>query len=458
MSATVIQSVNPATGDVLETFPCASPAQVGEAVARSRRAQGPWSGQPISERKAVLSRVAALIRGREDRLVRDLTEEQGKVLRESRWEIPDSAVRLDYFVKAAEEAIRPEEGVVAGRFRFRNIRKPLGVIGAIKPWNFPFTIPIWTIAPALLTGNAVVFKPSEYTPRMGFALGELFREAGLPEHVLEIVYGGDETGKALVGSDVEMISFVGSQSAGRDIMRSSANHLRKLALELGGKDPMIVCADADFDAAVSGAVSGSFRNAGQVCCSAERIFVERAIFDRFVEASSEKMRALKVGPGLDESSEMGPLISEQQRQRVLGHLQDAKEKSQRVIEGDQVLPTRGFFLKPSIVINPDPQSKVIREENFGPIMTLISVKDAEEAVDRANATMFGLTASVWTGDLDRGARLAERVEAGTVAVNQPVGSVAQCPWGGVKHSGIGRLLGLEGMREFTQTVNIRTPL
>lgn len=442
----------------MEKFRVASPSEVQTSVAKSRRAQKDWAARPLAYRTDVLTRLAKLIREKEDWLERALTEEQGKVLRESKWEVPDAANRLDYFVSVADEVLAPEEGVVPGRFRYRNIRKPLGVIGAVKPWNFPFTIPLWTIAPAVMLGNSIVFKPSEYTPRMGRIIGEMFRDAGLPEGVLEMVYGGDETGKALVSSDVEMISFVGSQAAGRDIMRSSADHLRKLALELGGKDPMIVCADADFDAALTGAVMGSYRNAGQVCCSAERIFVDAAIFDRFVEASEQKMRALKIGPGLDESSDMGPLISEEQRERVRTHMADAKSKTDKFIEGGQKIPDRGFFMAPSIAVNPNERALVLTQEVFGPIMTLVKVKDAEDAVERANRTTFGLTASVWTKDIERGARIAERLEAGTVAVNQPVGSVAQCPWGGVKHSGIGRLLGIEGMREFTQTVNLRTPL
>lgn len=458
MSQPSVTSVNPATGEVLETFPSASAAEVEASVARARRAQKSWAAKPLGDRQAVLAKVAKRIRDRQAELERALTEEQGKVLRESQWEVPDAAIRIDYFVKTVEEALKPEEGVVPNRFRFRNLHKPIGVVGAIKPWNFPFTIPLWAIAPAVLIGNAVVFKPSEYTPRMGRLIGELFREAGLPEGVLEIVQGGDETGKSLVASDVEMISFVGSQAAGKHIMRASADHLRKLALELGGKDPMIVCADVNFAAAVTGAVGGSFRNAGQVCCSAERIFVEAPIFDKFVEAAVEKTRALRVGPGLDETSDMGPLISDEQRLRVRDHVADAQRRAERVVDGGQKVPDRGFFLRPYVVINPAEDSKVYTEENFGPIMTLIRVKDAEEAIERANATTFGLTASLWTGDLERGARLAERLEAGTVAVNQPVGSVAQCPWGGVKHSGIGRLLGVEGMREFTQTVNLRTPL
>ncbi|MBI4178555.1 aldehyde dehydrogenase [bacterium] len=458
MGKNQVVSVNPATGETLETFPAADARQVREAVEKARRAQKHWARTPLADRRKIFSTLARLIRDREAELVHALTEEQGKVLREAQWEVPDAAVRIDYFVSAAAAALEPEEGVVPGRFKFRNLHKPVGVVGAIKPWNFPFTIPLWTIVPALLLGNAVVFKPSEHTPRMGRLIEELLRKAGLPEGVLEVVYGADETGKALVESDVEMISFVGSQAAGRDIMRASAAHLRKLALELGGKDPMIVCADADFDAAVAGAVSGSFRNAGQVCCSAERIFVEAAIFDRFVEAAAEKTRALKIGPGLDPSTDMGPMISDEQRRRTAGHLHDAKGKSRRVIEGGQKVPDRGFFLAPSIVVDPSAESKVMAEETFGPIMTLVSVTDASEAVRRANETMFGLTASVWTRDLERGAAIAGELEAGTVAVNQPVGSVAQCPWGGVKHSGIGRLLGIEGMREFTQTVNLRAPL
>lgn len=458
MSENEIHSVNPATGGALESFPVASADKVHRAVAQARKAQAAWARSPLEGRQKILEKVAGGIRERQMDLMRALTEEQGKILKESLWEIPDAAARIDFFVKAAPQALEPETGEVAGRFRYRNLRKPVGVVGAIKPWNFPFTIPLWTIAPAILLGNTVVFKPSEYTPRMGRIIGELFREAGLPEDVLKIVYGGDGTGKALVDSDVEMISFVGSQAAGRDIMRSSAAHLRKLALELGGKDPMIVCADADFDAAVTGAVSGAFRNAGQVCCSAERIFVEAPIFDKFVEASAEKTRRLRVGPGLDESSDMGPMISDEQRKHAARHLEDARKKARRVIDGGQKVPDRGFFFPPAIAVDPSSDALVLTEETFGPIMTLVKVRDAEEGVRRANETKFGLTASIWTKDIKRGAQLAEQLEAGTVAVNQPVGSVAQCPWGGVKHSGIGRLLGVEGMREFTQTVNLRSPL
>lgn len=453
-----IRSLNPATEEVLEEFPAADAAHVRSAVDRARKAQPRWAQTPVAQRAAVLDRAAAIIRKRESELERMLTEEEGKVLKESHWEVPDSALRLDFFAQAAEEVLRPEDGVVPGRFHFRNVRKPVGVIGAIKPWNFPFTIPIWAIGPAVVLGNTVVFKPSELTSRMGRVVGEIFREAGLPDGVLEIVYGADETGKAVVDSDAEMISFVGSQAAGREIMRASADKLRKLALELGGKDPMVVLADADFDAAVAAAVLGAFRNAGQVCCSVERTYVEAPIFDKFLEAAEARTKAMRVGPGLDPASDMGPMVSDEQRRRVRTHIDDARGKSERVIDGGQKLPDRGFFQTPVIVVNPREDSRVLREENFGPILTLIRVKDADEALARANASRFGLTASVWTKDLARGAKFAERLEAGTVSVNQPVGSVAQCPWGGVKQSGVGRLLGVEGMREFTQTVNLRTPL
>jgi len=448
-------SINPATGEALGRVPVASAEEVRARIAALKEGAAAWRKTPLEERMRILGRVSLLIRERTELMARLMTREQGKPLRESRAEVANAAERLDYFCATAERALEPMRETLSDGTRLVTRFEPVGVVAAIKPWNFPVGIPLWTIGPALLAGNTVLFKPSERTPLLGEKIRELIREAGASERVFDVVHGEDDVGRAIVASDVEMIAFVGSQAAGREIFRESAAHLRRLVLELGGKDPMIVCADADLQGAVDGAVAGTFRNCGQVCCGVERIYVERPLFDPFLEAVVERVKRLRVGDGSEEGTEVGPMNREEEIRRVERHLEDAVSRGARVLAGGHRIGN--LFFQPTVITDVKPDMLLAREETFGPVMSVAAVASVQEAVREANSTEFGLTASVWTNNARRGEEIARRLRAGTIAVNQTVGSIVQAPWGGVKKSGIGRMLGPEAAREFTETVNYRFP-
>ncbi|MBI2900330.1 MAG: aldehyde dehydrogenase [Planctomycetes bacterium] len=441
-----IVSFDPATREELGRVLAADAAEVERKVASLGKE---LPAPPLEERVALVRRAAASLRAQAASLAELMTREQGKPLRESRAEVDNAADRLDYFCGTAPRALAPIEETLPA-FRSATRFRPIGVVAAIKPWNFPVGIPLWTIGPALLAGNAVLFKPSERTPLLGQRIYEIFREAPI-----EIVHGADETGRAIVRSNVDMISFVGSQAVGKEIMRESAPRLRRLTLELGGKDPMIVCADADLDAAVAGAVAATFKNCGQVCCGVQRIYVEKPLFGSFLAGVVERTKKLKVGNGLDPATDVGPMNREEQIETVERHLRDAAAKGARIVTGGRALG--GLFFEPTVIAGIREEMLLAQEETFGPVMPVTAVADDEEAVRLANATDFGLTATVWTRDLERADRIARRLQAGTIGVNQTVGSVVQCPWGGVKRSGIGRMLGPEAAREFADVVNYRLP-
>ncbi|HET6203542.1 MAG TPA: aldehyde dehydrogenase family protein [Planctomycetota bacterium] len=453
---TSLVSIDPATEEPIGEVPVADEAEVASTVACARRAQPGWSARPIEERASILLRAADLLEARAETMARLVTREEGKVLAESRAETRDAAGRIRYFAEVGPRHLAPREER-AERVRGIVEYAPLGVVAAIKPWNFPVQIPLWSIAPALLAGNAVVFKPSELTPIVGAALAALFHEAGVPPDVLVLLQGDEVVGRALVRAPVDMIGFVGSQAAGSSIAAVAGKDLKRVALELGGKDPMIVLADADVAAAASGAVRGAFKNCGQVCCSVERVYVERPLYRPLLDAIVDRTRALRVGPGILQGNEVGPMVSGEQRGRVLGLLEEARGGGARVLTGGRTREGKGFFIEPAVVVEAPASARLVREETFGPVLTIEPVDSAEEAVERANASSYGLTASVWSSDLERATSLARRLEAGTRAVNQTVGSLVQMPWGGRKRSGLRRMLSLEGIREFAEPVTLRLP-
>ncbi len=437
-------SFNPATGKEIGKVPVTDPSDIQKKV-DSLRERIPTVN--LETRLSWVRSAAERIREQVKDLARLMTEEQGKPIAESMGEVANSAVRLDYFCDTAPQALAPVEADL-GNARSVTRFQPIGVIGAIKPWNFPVTIPIWTIGPALLAGNSILFKPSERTPLLGEAIAKLF-----PEAPMETVHGADEVGKAIVDSDVDMISFVGSQAVGSEIMKKSADRIRPLTLELGGKDPMIVCGDADLDLAVEGAVTGTYRNSGQVCCGIERIYVDKSIYNAFLEKAVEKARALKVGNGLDPDVQMGPMNREEQIATVERHLQDAQAKGAKILTGGKRI--EGLFFEPTVITGLTSDMIITRQETFGPVMNVTPVDGVEDAITRANGIPFGLTATVWSQDEEKADRIGQKLQAGTIGINQFVGSVAECPWGGVKSSGIGRMLGPDAVREYTSTVNYR---
>jgi acyl-CoA reductase-like NAD-dependent aldehyde dehydrogenase len=375
----------------------------------------------------------------------------GKPLAAARKEAGNLAPGIRNLVAAASAALAPIEAR-EGSVRTRITREPLGVVAAITPWNFPLGMAREVLVPALVAGNTVVFKPSPLVPLTGAALAEVF-QAELPPDVLRLVQGGDETGKALVAAPIDMVGFVGSVEAGRHIMAACAGGLKRLVLELGGKDPMIVCADADLEAAAAYAVRESMRNSGQVCCAVERIYVEAPAAPRFTDLVVKAARALTVGDPHDEVF-MGPMASAEQRAHVLSQLADARSRGAKVLIGGRAMPGPGFFLEPTVVTGVDDSMDLSRRETFGPVAAIRTVETAEEAVGLANASPYGLGASVWTKDTERGRRLAARLESGQVGVNRGLGGAGDPPWCGVKQSGFGFLGSPDGYRQFTRPLSV----
>jgi acyl-CoA reductase-like NAD-dependent aldehyde dehydrogenase len=445
--------IDPSTGAVLARIPCAGPDDVRHAVAAARAALPGWAGLGIPGRAAALERVAARCEDPAvvERLAGLVSSEMGKPFASARKEAGAVARGIRHLVSAASAALAPvetrEEGTVT-----RLSREPLGVVAAITPWNFPLSMAREVILPALLAGNTVVFKPSEIVPLTGAALHELFASE-LPADAIRLVQGDDTTGKALVAADVDMVAFVGSVAAGRHIMAACAAGLKRLVLELGGKDPMIVCKDADLQAAAEYAVRESMRNSGQVCCAVERIYVEAAVAPRFTELVLEQARAISVGRPQDDVF-MGPMASEQQRSNVLAQVDDARRRGARILLGGSALPGGGFYVQPTVVADVDESMTLMTEETFGPVATIRTVADADEAVRLANASPFGLGASVWSGDAEAGRRLAARLESGQVGVNRGLGGAGDPPWCGVKQSGFGFLGSPDGYRQFTRPLTI----
>lgn len=453
-------AVNPATGEPLGEFPAASPDEIRRVVCRARDAQAAWAGLSPGERAEALRPLQERLAFRAESLALEITRSTGKPLVEAySSELVPVAHLLGYYRRRAPTLLAPRRrhlGILdwAGRRSFVE-RRPAGVAAILSPWNYPFSIPAGDAILALLAGCAVVLKPSEYVPLVGRALEELF-EGILPPGVFSVVQGGPAAGEALFKARPDRIVFTGSAATGRRVLAAAAHHLVPCTLELGGKDPMIVLADAPLELTAQAAVWGSFTNAGQVCASVKRIYVERPAADRFIDLVVQYTRSLRVGDPLDPRTDVGALISEAHLEQLLGRIDEAVRAGARLRAGGRRLNRPGFFLEPCVLEVEDPAAPILREEIFGPVLPICRVCDAEEAVLRANDSPFGLTASVWTRNLARGRALAARLQAGTVLVNECTyaHALAEAPWGGVKESGFGRTRGHEGLLEFTHPVHV----
>jgi acyl-CoA reductase-like NAD-dependent aldehyde dehydrogenase len=453
-----IISENPADGTVVAEFPIASAEEVRQAVARARAAQPEWANRGVRERLEYIRRFQQLVLKNQKQLAELITREAGKPIAEAL--TTEVLVVLDsarFLRDNAFRLLKPER-VAHGNLAMKAkrghlLREPYGVIAIIAPWNYPFSTPASETLAALVAGNTVVLKPSEFTPAIAMELRTLLHESGVPLDVFQVVVGDGSTGAALVESAVDKVVFTGSVTTGKRVADSAAKRLLPVVLELGGKDPMIVFDDVDVDVASSGAVWGAFMNAGQTCLSVERCYVQRKIYDNFLKACTEKAKKIRVGKGIADDTEMGPMISDRQVRIVEGQVAEARALGAQLHAGGRRLTEIGNnFYAPTVLSDLKPEMRMMKEETFGPVLPVIAFDTEEEAIRLANDSEFGLAASVWTRDRRRGERVAARLEAGTVMINDVLScfGISEAPHGGVKASGIGRTHGKVGFEEMVR--------
>jgi len=457
-----VSSVNPATGEILRELDCASESEVLAVVTRARAAQVAWAELGVQKRIAVLREFQRRLHEKKSEIAEAITREAGKPVAEAL--TTEVLVVLDaarFLIDNSYRLLRDEpvpHGNLATKLKSgRLVREPYGVVGIVSPWNYPFSIPATETLAALVAGNAVVLKPSEFTSLVALELGSLLHAAGVPKNVFQVVVGDGATGAALIqsrsSSGIDKLIFTGSVTTGKRIATAAAEHLLPVVLELGGKDPMLVLEDADVDVASSAAVWGAFLNAGQTCLSVERCYVHRSLYNAFLKACVEKIKKLKVGPGLDPETDVGPMIHERQLQIVESHVEDAVARGARLLTGGSRIPELGRnFYAPTVLAGVTHEMRIMREETFGPVLPIMAFDSDDEALRLANDSEYGLAASVWTRDRARGERLARRIQAGTVMVNDVVScfGISEAPHGGVKSSGVGRSHGRFGLEEMVR--------
>lgn len=460
-SGEVFPDVNPATGEVIAEVAAGDAADIDRAVqaARSALSSSSWRQMNPHKRAEILWHLADLIEANADELAALETADNGKPIFESRQvDLPSVIETFRYYAGLADK-VQGETIPVKGPFLNYTLREPVGVIGCIVPWNFPLNLASWKVAPALACGNAVILKPAEETPLTALRLGELAAEAGVPEGILNVVPGfGETAGAALVRHPgVDAISFTGSTEVGRIIMREAAESLKKVTLELGGKSPNIVFADADVDAAVRGATTGIFYGKGEVCAAGSRVLVEDAIYDEFVDAFQNRASRMTVGDPMGPKTRLGAIVSEAQLERVLGYIKAGSEDGARLVTGGDRTDVdgRGNFVNATVFADVDPEMRIAQEEIFGPVAAVMRFADIEDAVEKANQTIYGLAAGVWTRDIGKAHRVASEIHAGTVWVNTYSQYDAASPFGGYKQSGFGRDLGYQSaIEKYTQVKSV----
>jgi acyl-CoA reductase-like NAD-dependent aldehyde dehydrogenase len=454
-----IPSIDPATGKILAQFERTLPEVLPEVLSRAHAAQSGWRALPIEKRCAQLRELCDCMMASHDVLANAVVAESGKPRVEALF--ADLFVALDtaqYFSKSGAKLLRSERvphHSSAGKAKSgRLIYEPVGVIGIISSWNYPLAIPMSQIIPAVAAGNAVVCKTSDFTPQCGALIQKLFLDAGFPKNLVTVVQGGGEVGQALIDAGADKIMFTGSVATGRRVAEACAKKLIPSVLELGGKDAMIVLADANLEVAASAAVWGSYTNCGQVCLSVERLFVEQAVAEKFLALCVEKTKKLRLGPGCDPATDVGPLIRPRHLQRMSDLVADAVARGARVLCGGKPRADLGpNFFEPTVIAGVNSAMRLFQEETFGPILAVQVVKDSEEAIASANISTFALAASVWTGDAKRGQAIAVRLRAGAVMVNDAISyfGIAEAPHGGCGASGWGRTHGRAGLLEMVQT-------
>jgi acyl-CoA reductase-like NAD-dependent aldehyde dehydrogenase len=453
----VLTMQNPATGAILGELPEASPDEVRLAMERARRAFDVWSGVPLRQRVEYLGKLRHYLVENGEELARRISEDTGKVTLEAfMTEIFVTADSLLYYEKHAERILAPKKvptPLVLWPKKSYVYYKPMGVIAVISPWNYPFQLSMVPVLSALVAGNTVILKPSEVTPYTGLLMEELFRAVPLPEGVVQVLHGGRTVGQALIEAKPDKIFFTGSVATGRKIMAAAAEHLIPVELELGGKDPMIVFDDANLERAANAAVWGAFTNAGQVCMSVERVYVQEGVYESFVERVKEKAAALR--QGYPAAADIGAMTSRQQVAIVREHVEDAVARGAAIVTGGR-FEEDSLFVPPTILTGVTHEMKIMREETFGPVLPIMRFRTEAEAVRLANDSPYGLNASVWSQDKEKAKRVALRLESGNVCINDVIINVANphLPFGGVKQSGMGRYHGPDGLYAFSHMVSL----
>jgi acyl-CoA reductase-like NAD-dependent aldehyde dehydrogenase len=448
--AGTLDVINPATGRTLTVAPRADRAQLEQAVAAAKAAFPTWSATPLRQRAALLVELADALEAEQAGFARLLTEEQGKPLPEANFEIGYSIAALRYF---AALDLPPEMLKEDATRKVVRQHKPLGVVAAITPWNFPVLLLMIKVAPALLAGNTLVAKPAPTTPLTTLRFGELCARI-LPAGVVNVIVDRNDLGEALAGHpDVAMVAFTGSTATGRKVMGTAAGTLKRLTLELGGNDAAIVLGDVDPKEVAPKIYAAAMHNSGQVCLAIKRLYVHDSIYDAFCEELGKLAREAVVGDGLQPGVQMGPLQNEAQFEKVKGYIEAARQDG-KVVAGGGVLDRAGYFVRPTIVRAIPDDARLVREEQFGPVLPVLRYSDIDEVIARANDTEFGLGGSVWSSDLERALGVAARIDSGTVWVNQHFDIGLDIPFGGAKQSGVGAELGREGLEEFTQAAII----
>jgi succinate-semialdehyde dehydrogenase/glutarate-semialdehyde dehydrogenase len=462
MSTREIISHDPSNGEEIGRTLLMNQCDVAAAVSRARGAQPAWAAISYRERARFIFQAREIVLSRTDEIANLISRETGKPPVEAiSMEVVPTLDLMNHFARNTERLLKRQK-IDLGQYGLMGrssyiFYKPLGVVGIISPWNFPWATPLDEVVMALMAGNAVVLKPSELTPLTALKIGEVLKEAQLPTGLLEIVTGDGSTGAALVEAGVNKIMFTGSVATGKRVAEAAAKHLIPVVLELGGKDPMIVLDDAKLENAARAAIWGAFCNSGQACASIERCYVHESIAPQFIDLVVKETRALKQGKPAVEGVDVGAMTNEKQLQIVESHLSDAIQRGARVETGGHRLDGNGgWFHEPTVVTNVDHSMELMRDETFGPVLPIMTFKTEDEAVGLANDSIYGLTASVFTSDMARGRALAERIDAGTVMINEVVytHAVAQTPWGGVKQSGYGRTHGRLGLLELVTAQHV----
>jgi acyl-CoA reductase-like NAD-dependent aldehyde dehydrogenase len=447
-----VKILNPATNTLIADVPQDGPATVRRKYERARAAQPRWAATPIARRLQTISALRERIVAMQETLARTLTREVGKPIRQSRNELKGLLTRLDFFVAEGERALR-EEKVFADekqKLEERISHEPLGVIANVSAWNYPYFVGSNVFVPALLAGNAVLYKPSEFATLTGLHIEEMLHEAGVPKDVFIAVVGGGATGSALLRLPIDGVFFTGSYATGARIGAAAGRKMIKVQLELGGKDPVYVCDDVDVNAAAEAVADGAFYNTGQSCCSVERIYVHEKIHDAFVAAFVGKVKGYKIGDPMEESTYIGAITRRPQLTVLARQVADAKKKGAKLLTGGRAIKRRGNWFEPTVFANVDHRMALMRDESFGPIIGIQKVNDDAEAVRLMNDTEFGLTAGVYTPDEKRARKLLAQVHAGSAYWNCCDRVSPRLPWSGVGHSGIGLTLSTYGIQTFTR--------